>query len=87
MADILLNVDGTKKVYKNTVHLAANTESGGKAVYTEESETTTAYLLTDPTGEMPTYEENHSVVRSTDGTKSIICVNVLEGRLPASIVG
>lgn len=87
MADILLNVDGAQKVFKNTVHLAANTESGGKAVYTEESETTTAYLLTDPTGEMPTYAENHSVVRSTDRTKSIICMNVIEGRLPAGIVG
>lgn len=70
MADILLNVDGAQKVFKNTVHLAANTESGGKAVYTEESETTTAYLLTDPTGEMPTFEGG--VVRSTSSDGSVI---------------
>ena len=70
MADILLNVDGTQKVFKNTVHLAANTESGGKAVYTEESETTTAYLLTDPTGEMPTFEGG--VVRSTSSDGSVM---------------
>lgn len=70
MADILLNVDGEQKVFKNTVHLAANTESGGKAVYTEESETTTAYLLTDPTGEMPMFEGG--VVRSTSSDESIM---------------
>ena len=87
MADILLTVDGAQKVFKNTVHLAANTESGGKAVYTEESETITAYLLTDPTGEMPTYEKGYSVVRSTDGTKAIICMNMVEGTIPAGFVG
>lgn len=70
MADILLNVDGTQKVFKNTVHLAANTESGGQAVYTEESETTTAYLLTDPTGEMPTFEGG--VVRSISSDGSVM---------------
>ena len=70
MADILLNVGGEQKVYKNTVHLAANTESGGKAVYTEESETTTAYLLTDPTGEMPTFDGG--VVRSTSSDGSVL---------------
>ena len=44
MADILLTVDGAQKVFKNTVHLAANTESGGKAVYTEESDILTFVL-------------------------------------------
>lgn len=67
MADILLNVDGAQKVFKNTVHLAANTETGGKAVYTEDSETTTAYLLTDPTGVMPTFEGGVVRFTGTDG--------------------
>lgn len=75
MADILLNVDGEQKVYKNTVHLAANTESGGKAVYTEESETTTAYLLTDPTGEMPTFDGGVARYTSSDGNAVFAAMN------------
>ena len=70
MADIIVNVSGEDKTLLNTKHLLAHTVSGGQAVYTEESETTTAYLLTDPTGEMPTYEGG--VVRSTSSDGRII---------------
>ena len=87
MADILLNVDGTQKVYKNTVHLAANTESGGKAVYTEESETTTAYLLTDPTGEMPTFGAGSAAYFSGDNKYWCGAVNAAEGVITAPFVG
>lgn len=87
MADILLNVDGTQKVFKNTVHLAANTESGGKAVYTEESETTTAYLLTDPTGEMPTFDGGSKGYFSEDNKYWCGAVNAAEGVITAPFVG
>lgn len=87
MADILLNVGGTQKVYKNTVHLAANTESGGKAVYTEESETTTAYLLTDPTGEMSTFDGGSKGYFSEDNKYWCGSVNAAEGAVTAPFVG
>lgn len=70
MADIIVNVSGEDKTLLNTKHLLAHTVSGGQAVYTEESETTTAYLLTDPTGEMPTFEGG--VVRSTSSDGSVV---------------
>lgn len=67
MADLLFNIDGKPQTFKNVTHLLANTASGGKAVYTEDSDTTTAYVLKDPEGEIPTYDESYQGYVSGDG--------------------
>lgn len=71
MADIVLkNTDGTNQTYTGVTNLLMNTTTGGKAVYTEDSNSTPAYLLQTPTAEKPTYD---SLMKAHQADTMVVC--------------